>query len=132
MEYVRHEARLDAPTEDGSTRRKYLEKSAERGNVVAIAALRGPEIPDVIAYLLNDLDELHGRSGVDMNGLLPLTYATLSAWAALRGRRLQPHEVDALLVLDAIRLHPGEDEPKSTESTPAPQPAWPVKKTGAG
>lgn len=42
-----------------------------------------------------------------MNGFAPLTYSTIIAWASLTGASPSAHEVEALLVLDAVMLHPG-------------------------
>ena len=45
--------------------------------------------------------ELHGRSGVNMAGLNPLSYTTLMDWATLTDVDPDPLEVEALMALDA-------------------------------
>lgn len=66
-----------------------------------------PVVPDCLSYLLDWLDMLHGRSGIGMTGIVPLTYTTIADWSRLTGTAVAPHEVHALLVLDAVRCHPG-------------------------
>lgn len=46
--------------------------------------------------------ELHGRSGFTMEGVAPLSYTTITAWARLTRRSPEPWEVDVLLELDGI------------------------------
>lgn len=84
---------------------------AVRGNLRAIRALQGPECPEWLEYLKDWLYELHGRSGVGMNGYAPLSYATIAGWSQLTGRDPSIGDVEALLLLDSILLHPevGED-----------------------
>jgi hypothetical protein len=103
---VRHDAGLATKEKDGSTRRAHLEAAARRGHPAAVAALEGPECPDAVSYLRDWLHELHGRSGVGMSGLAPLTYGAIADWARLTGRRPHPYEVRALLTLDAVMLFP--------------------------
>ncbi|HXG70341.1 MAG TPA: hypothetical protein VNJ04_06965 [Gemmatimonadaceae bacterium] len=45
-----------------------------------------------------------------MNGLLPLTYSTISDWSRLQDIPVAPHEVDALMVLDRTLLYPRPEE----------------------
>lgn len=91
---------------DGATRRSHLEHAAARGVEAAQQALEGPELPEPLRYLYEWVMEVHGRSGVDMSGLSPLTYQTIAVWARLMDRRPRPHEVEALLTLDAVLLFP--------------------------
>jgi hypothetical protein len=127
LAYARHEARLNQRTEDGATRRAYLERSAARGNPASIAALRGPEYPEELEYLLGWAQQLLGRSGVGMDGAAPLGYSTVADWSRLAGIDIEPHEVDALMALDAVMRHPAEDEPEK-DAEPAPIPVWPKRK----
>jgi hypothetical protein len=41
-----------------------------------------------------------------MNGVAPLSVSTIDAWSRLTETDVQPHEVNALLVLDSVKLHP--------------------------
>lgn len=61
-------------------------------------------------YLLQWSDALFGRSGFSMSGISPLSWTTLDAWA--RRTRIEPdaEDIDALFLLDAVRLNP--DPPK--------------------
>lgn len=70
----------------------------------------GPDVPACLAYLLDWLDQLHGRSGVGMNSIVPLTYSTIAEWSRLTDTVVAPHEVHALIVLDSVRCHPGTPE----------------------
>jgi hypothetical protein len=87
-------------------RRVHLAAAAARGNAAARAALAGPDCPDALRHVLEWARELHGRSGVGMAGLAPLAYGTIADWARLTGRRPRPHEVEALITLDAVLRHP--------------------------
>lgn len=83
-----------------------MEIAAKRGVKRAIEKLEGPPFPDVLMYLYDWIGELYGRSGAGMAGVNPLTYGTIADWARLTGRDLQPHEVHALITLDAVLRHP--------------------------
>ena len=116
MAYVAHHAAMAMPSHDGATardsylvmaqraRRTFGEGSSE--HQAALDALDGPPAPGALAYLLGWLNEVFGRSGANEQGLTPLTFTTLVDWARLTGRKPQPHEVDALLLLDGVRRHP--------------------------
>lgn len=92
--------------EDGVARGKHLEAAAKRGNAFARKELTPPPFPDALAYLYDWTMELHGRSGVTMEGLAPLSYGTIGDWARLHGRHPAPHEIDALFLLDTVLRHP--------------------------
>lgn len=62
--------------------------------------------PDALAYLRDLALRLHGRSGSGMNGVAPLSYATIADYTRLTGTTVTAWEVDALLRLDAILCHP--------------------------
>ena len=55
---------------------------------------------------------LHGQSGVGVAGLLPLNYSTIFAWRDLEEIDIQPHEVQALLIIDKTMLYPSDEEEK--------------------
>jgi hypothetical protein len=71
--------------------------------------LEGPECPESLGYLLEWARQLHGRSGVGMNGFAPMTWATLDAWARWTGNIPDRDEIDALFILDAVLLSPPKD-----------------------
>ncbi len=116
---IAHDARLSA-LEEGAPRRTHLQQRLRRlietkgadhpQTVAAQRELEGPQIPECMGYLVRWSNELFGRSGVDMQGLVPLSYATIDAWARLTDRDPQPHEVDALLWLDSVRRHPPPED----------------------
>jgi hypothetical protein len=130
MEYVRWQSESNSDAGDGATLRDHWEVAARRGNVDAIARLRQPELPESVEYLWGWLIELHGRSGVNMAGLNPLSYGTIEAWARLTGRQPDSLEVEALLMLDAAMLRPDTDRAVEPEAAPPRDDAWPEKKNG--
>lgn len=89
-----------------------MEDAVERyGSQKALAKLTaGPEPPDAVSYLRDWLLEIHGHSGVGMNGLAPVTYATVESWARLTGTIVRPEEVRALVQLDAALIAAAQDE----------------------
>lgn len=87
-----------------------LQSLASRGRADVLALLEGPPFPESLRYMHTWLSELHGRSGVGMNGYLPLTWSTLDAWARMTDSPVQPHEARALVTLDAIMCFPGKPE----------------------
>jgi hypothetical protein len=87
-------------------RRVHLQRAAERGDRRAAAALEGPEYPEEFVYLYRWALELLGRSGVGMSGYAPLSYGTIADWVRLTGTEIYPHEVRALLQLDAVLRNP--------------------------
>ena len=89
--------------------------------------MKAPEFPEELAYLWDWALELHGRSGVSMAGLNPLTFQTLEAWARLTDRCLLPHEVEGLILLDSA-LRPVEDKKPEEPEEPEDIPAWPEPK----
>jgi hypothetical protein len=109
---------MDTPGKDGTTPRQHVAGMVKRYRDVPEwaarvarweAELAGPPVPPALQYLLEWLDELFGRSGATMDGLAPLSYTTVRAWAELTDRCPRPHEVQALLMLDAVRRHPPPD-----------------------
>lgn len=50
-----------------------------------------------------------------MNGLSPLAYSTIADWARFKCVSPEPHEVEALIALDAVMLHPGSPEEASND-----------------
>ena len=103
--FCRHEAKLAQRT-DGVTLRAHLVARAAKGNAFAIRELDGPPFPAALTHLYEWANELHGRSGVGMGGIAPLTYTTLLDWCTLTGRAVAPHEVAALLALDSAMMPP--------------------------
>lgn len=93
------------------TARTHWEQKARQGNAEAQAMLDGPPFPWAVDYLYRWLLELFGRSGVGMDGVAPLSYTTIEAWARLTGRTVAPHDVHGLMALDGVLRHPdGGDE----------------------
>jgi hypothetical protein len=62
----------------------------------------GPELPPPLAYLWGWFMELDSQRQVGMAGLGPIAYTDVKAWAELTGRHPKPHEVSALMRLDAV------------------------------
>lgn len=88
-----------------------LEAAARQGVERARRRLDGPECPPRLRGLLALARALHGKSGVTMAGLAPLSYATLRHYRLERGLpRFDEDEIDAVFVLDAVMLNPGTFE----------------------
>ena len=101
MTYVQWAARMSRPTKDGTAQRVHLQAAANRGSVNAIAALTPPPFPLGCTHLFNWWAELHNARGEGMNGIAPITYRDLDAWARVTGRAPEPFEFDLLLTMDA-------------------------------
>jgi hypothetical protein len=99
---VQYDARCRKKTKDGLTQQDHWEAAAKKGSRAAKEALEGPPFPRELDYLYGWLWELHGRSGASFGGLLPLSYTTIADWSRLTGQVIRPHEVAALIQLDAI------------------------------
>lgn len=104
MAYAAHLTMLSQPDEKGHAQRAHLEGLVRRG--VATAAQRrmldGPPFPEALGYLWEWHGELARTRSAGMNGVDPLSYPTIDAWARLTERAPLPDEVDALLRLDAV------------------------------
>jgi hypothetical protein len=105
--------------EKASTNREHIEglveKAIEAGKSREAAKwegkLEGPEMPEEVAYLWDYLLELDRARRYGFNGPEGLTYVDLDAWCRLTDRVLEPHEVEALMMLDmALRAPPTEEE----------------------
>jgi hypothetical protein len=129
IDFARHEAQLRERTDDGTTRRAYLEAAARRGSETAQAALDGPAFPYALAPLWAVFERLDMMRAAGMNGPERLTPSHIRDASLLFGWRLQPHEVDALVALDLATLHPHTTAAApSTEPPRAVVPAWPERK----
>jgi hypothetical protein len=84
-----------------------------------------PECPEEVRYLVDWSYQLFGRSGVGMS-VNPLSYQTVAEWGRLTDTRIAPHEVEALMVLDAAIRQSSEEVEAKQDEAPA-QPAWPSK-----
>jgi hypothetical protein len=89
---------------------------ARQGDAWAIGKLHGPDRPRALGYLLDWLYQLHGRSGMGMDGPAPLSYGAIADWSRLTGNEPDADEVDALMELDMVMLTVGRAKP----STPTP------------
>lgn len=105
---------------DGTRRRDTLEASARHGNEIAIRELELVEYPDCIDYLIGWARELLGRSGSDMNGLSPLSYASIREWSRSSGRVLSRLEEHGLFALDAALRYRVPVEPKAAKEGAPP------------
>jgi hypothetical protein len=96
---------------EGKPQRVHLERAAARGHKAAIAALaRVPEVPQEGEYLWEYFLELSLGRGAGPMGSSSLSYRDVEAWCRLMDRRLAPHEVQAVLLIDAAIRDPGELE----------------------
>jgi hypothetical protein len=93
---------------DSAPNRAHWEKLARGGDAQAKRALAIPDWPLELAYLWDTASELHGRSGVGMGGLMPLSYTTIADYSRLKDVYFKPHEIEALIAIDAAMLYPDE------------------------
>lgn len=100
------------PLKDGKSYREHLEIAAQRGNATAIAELEGPEVPEALEYLWRWWQELDSGRRVGAHGFERITWLDVQAWMVTMDRRPEPHEVRALMVLDATVLHPPDGPEK--------------------
>jgi len=120
MRAIRHEAALDRPAAGGggTVRDHWLKAAKSRAAATrtkARHALDGPPYPAELAYLDAWSLELVGRSGAGASGPAPLTYESIAAWADMTERRPAPHEVRALMLLDAARLAALQPDPSARD-----------------
>jgi hypothetical protein len=116
MHYVAWSAKMNTPIKTGGTLRDNLEVAATRGNMVARRMLIGPARPIALEYLWSWFMELRVGAGQGFNGIAPLTWTELDAWARLTQTRPYPHEVKALFSLDLIARNPESSEEKKTDA----------------
>lgn len=116
---------------DGVPQREHWEAAAERGSVAARARLESASLPEELEYLWEWAIALHGRSGLGMAGIAPLTYSTIAEWARLTGNEPDALEIEALMSLDAAMMTRSESaEKKASGPKGAPVDPWPEKKRG--
>lgn len=128
MAYARWQVEAHQQVEGGGIALDHWIAAAKR-NETARAKLEGPAFPQRIGYLWDWTMQLHGRSGAHMSGLNPLSYTTIRDWAELTNQWPEPHEVNALIELDALLLGIAR-EPEPEPEPAKPQSAWPEKKNG--
>ncbi len=90
--------------EGGHSEREHLAAAARLGATTAAAKLAEvPDAPpDVLAYLWGWYVELAMTRSAGFAGADPLTYREIEAWSQLTDRRPRPHEVQALMTMDAV------------------------------
>lgn len=109
MAYAAHVATLaQRPDDKGFDQRAHLAGLVKRGQATEAQRrmLDGPDFPEAVGYLWDWHSELARTRTVGMNGVDPLTYPTIDAWARLTDRSPLPDEVEALLDLDAVTRNP--------------------------
>jgi hypothetical protein len=131
--YVRHEARCNALADpkdpSKGTNREWWRAAARKGRPDAVRALQGPPYPTELDYLYRWALALHGRSGVGMTGVAPLSPVVVESWARQTHRRVDAMEFDALMLVDAALRAPVDmDEPPTTGTVESSASAWPTKK----
>lgn len=140
---VAHEARLAKPSnpKDPESRSVRQDLEALRARGVRVPQLDEPEYPEHVEYLRTWSQRLHGRSGLGMGAIAPLSDVELVAWMIATGERPSPDEVEALMLLDAVRRDPSivnkpvtadgaATQPVATPKASRPSPAsrWPARK----
>lgn len=98
---------------------------------MAIDALEGPPFPEALLHLWEVFQYLDAMRAVGFNGPERFTPTHIRDGMELFGWTLAPHEIEALVLLDAVILHPKEtkEEKKGEgEAKPAVQLPWPTRK----
>lgn len=110
MHAIAHEARLKLKVnpKDPNSRTHAQEWAAlaARGITSAIEALKEPSYPPYLQYLRDWSARLFGRSGTSMDGVAPLSDIAICAWRQNTGNQPTPLEIEALMLLDAVRRDP--------------------------
>lgn len=130
---MKHDAALNAKNPgdpNGGTWRDFWLKNARSKKPASRAkaekALLGPEYPDSVGYLESIARRLHGRSGASMNGLAPVSEQTIDGYCQREGIALSSLEIDAVILLDAVMLHPeafrSDDEDDEERPKPMAKP----------
>jgi hypothetical protein len=130
MAVVAHTAKMARPAKDGSSSRDHLLFRAKQGNAVAIAELAEPPYPETLEYLHGWFGKLNGMRREGMSSIAPFTSGDILAADQLFDWGIEPHEAEALVVLDgAWRAALRDDGKKPAErAEEQPTPAWPTKK----
>jgi hypothetical protein len=116
---------VDPKDPSKGTQRDHWQKSDSPD---AREALTEPPFPEDVAYLYAWAKQLHGRSGVSMGGLLPVSHREIAAWSEVSGHVPNVVEYEALLLLDAVMANP--ERAKDPEPVAKPQRAWPTRTGG--
>ncbi|CAB4139429.1 hypothetical protein UFOVP346_46 [uncultured Caudovirales phage] len=67
-------------------------------------ALKGSEFPELMENVWSVFLFLNATRGQGTNGVLPISYQEIKAWAELTQRELSPWEVDAITRLDRVYM----------------------------
>ncbi len=124
MHAIAHEARMqmrvDPKNPESMTNAQSLAGLAAKGIDSARVALEEPRYPACVEYLRAWSQRLFGRSGATMDGVAPLSDVAIAAWRLNTGHQPTPDEVDALMLLDAVRRDPSivkDETPKVDAET---------------
>jgi hypothetical protein len=102
--------------------------AAARGNPDAAARLESPPFPESLEYLDDWFSELSSTRGAGMHSIAPVTQEQIKAWRENNDVHPEPHEVRALLALDAVFRSALAKDPAKAATEPdaptAPRPAW--------
>lgn len=105
IEAVAHEGRMRELQDGGKPARVHMENLVRQGRKTQ-DELDGPPVPDALEYLYRWLMELDRARDFGMSGPKLFTYPQVESWARLTGRDPEPHEVEALMHLGTVLLHP--------------------------
>ena len=94
---------------------------------MALEALEGPPFPEALRVLWHRFERLDAMRSVGQFGLERFTPGHIMAGAALFGWRFAPHEVEALVRLDLVTMHPEERDEEKPADRP-PDVPWPERK----
>ena len=111
--YVRYLVRYNTPDKKGSSKkdhllkfRQQLEKTGASEEVLdkQFAELIEPEVPIAGRNVLTMFMELSSARQSGFNGLMPISYLELKAYADVTDTQFEPWEVDLIKVMDRALL----------------------------
>jgi hypothetical protein len=107
---------LEVRQKDGHKLRDHLNSAWDQSGVMP-EEFDYPPIPEAIKYLWYYFIELHNRRGNFGYGHVPLLFSEIYHWKLLKLRKLDPWELDAILIIDSAYLASLDKKPGSEGST---------------
>lgn len=101
--------------------RDHVEMRAAQGDKRSIKKLAGLGVPRSKKYLYNMLQKLHGRLGINTEGVVPITDQSLYYHGEVMGIEFEPWQVDWLVWADRVKRDAVRYVPRAKrEEKPSP------------